>query len=138
MYVYQYLSLLYSLFSLSHEEPEKSITEHKSLRNFSGAIRIPLALHAHCRAVALCGCSHIRACACKPAQRFMRHPRTARRYAQKPDPCFLPEAVRRIRRRFSQVPARTISQKGRFVKFFISVWEDMFFFKIIKNKALCI
>ena len=40
------------------------------------------ALHAHCRAVALCVWPHNCACASKLSPRFMRHPRTARRYAQ--------------------------------------------------------
>ena len=38
----------------------------------SGSIRISLSLHAH---VALCGCLHYCACACKPAPRSMQHPR---------------------------------------------------------------
>ena len=48
----------------------------------SGAVRIPLTLHAHCRAVALCGCSHNCACVSKLPPLIMLHPRTARRYAQ--------------------------------------------------------
>ena len=50
----------------------------------SGAVRIPLALHAHYRAVALCGCSHNCACVSKLPPLIMLHPRTARRYAQIP------------------------------------------------------
>ena len=38
----------------------------------SGSIRISLSLHAQ---VALCGCLHNCACACKPAPRIMQHPR---------------------------------------------------------------
>ena len=54
----------------------------KFLFYLSGAVRIPLALHAHCRAVALCGCSHNCACVSKLPPLIMLHPRTARRYAQ--------------------------------------------------------
>ena len=61
----------------------------KFLVYLSGAVRIPLALHAHCRAVALCGCSHNCACVSKLPPLIMLHPRTARRYAQisEREPC---------------------------------------------------